>query len=53
MLHTLRSVVVLGLQHRNGGLKVGPASDTVLEVGDRVIVMGQEADLEAIRPGRG
>ena len=49
MLHTLRSVVVLGLQHRNGGLKVGPASDTVLEVGDRVIVMGQEADLEQRR----
>ena len=52
VLHTLRSVVVLGLQHPNGELKVGPASDTVLEVGDRVIVMGQEADLEAIRPGR-
>ena len=52
VLHTLRSVVVLGLQRPSGDLKVGPESDTVLEIGDRVIVMGQEGDLEAIRPGR-
>ena len=52
VLHTLRSVVVLGLQRPSGELKVGPESDTVLEVSDRAIVMGQEADLEAIRPGR-
>jgi voltage-gated potassium channel len=53
VLHTLRSVIVLGLQRPNGELIVGPESDTVLEIGDRVIVMGQEADLQAIRPGRG
>ena len=52
VLHALRSVIVLGLQRPSGELKVGPESDTVLEVGDRVIVMGQEADLEAIRPAR-
>ena len=52
VLHTLRSVAVLGLQRPSGELKVGPESDTLLAVGDRVIVMGQEADLEAIRPGR-
>ena len=52
VLHTLRSVVVLGLQRASGELKVGPESDTILETGDRVIVMGEEEDLEAIRPGR-
>ena len=51
VLHTLRSVAVLGLQRPSGELKVGPESDTLLAVGDRVIVMGQEPDLEAIRPG--
>jgi voltage-gated potassium channel len=52
VLHALRSVVVLGLQRQSGELKVGPENDTVLELGDRVIVMGREADLEAIRPER-
>jgi voltage-gated potassium channel len=50
LLHACRSVIVLGLQNSAGGLKVGPDSDTVLRVGDRIIVMGQEEELEAIRP---
>ncbi len=50
LLHTCRSVVVLGIQNPAGELRVGPDADTVLRVGDRVIVMGQESELEAIRP---
>jgi voltage-gated potassium channel len=52
VLHSCRTVVVLGLQKASGDLKVGPETDTRLESGDRVIVMGQEAELETIRPGR-
>jgi len=52
VLHASRSVVVLGLQPATGDLKVGPESDTVLEAGDRVIVMGREEELETIRPAR-
>ncbi len=50
VLHACRSVVVLGLQRPTGDLKVGPDSDTILEPGDRVIVMGEEEELETIRP---
>lgn len=50
LLHTCRSVVVLGLQKATGELKAGPPSDAALEPGDRVIVMGLEEDLERIRP---
>ncbi len=53
VLHSCPSVIVLGLENAAGGLKVGPQADTVLRLGDRVIVMGQEQELEAIRPGRG
>jgi voltage-gated potassium channel len=51
ILHASASIVVLGLQKSTGELRVGPPSDTRLEQGDRVIVMGQEAELEQIRPG--
>jgi voltage-gated potassium channel len=52
ILHACKTVVVLGLQKPSGELTVGPGTDTVLEAGDRVIVMGQEAELEQIRPAR-
>ncbi len=52
VLHQFPSVVVLGLESAAGDLRVGPASDTVLRMGDRVILMGQEGELEAIRPVR-
>jgi voltage-gated potassium channel len=52
VLHQFPSVVVLGLESAAGDLRVGPASDTVLSMGDRVILMGQESELEAIRPVR-
>ena len=44
--------VVLGVQRATGAIQVGPHSDTPLEVGDRLIVLGDEAELEAIRPRR-
>ena len=50
VLQACRSVIVLGLQSATGELNVGPDRVTVLRVGDRVIVMGQEEELEAIRP---
>jgi len=52
VLHSCPSVVVLALQKPTGELSVGAPSETVLAEGDRVIVMGQEAELEAIRPSR-
>ncbi len=52
VLHTCPSVVVLAVQKSTGELAVGAPSDTVLREGDRVIVMGQEEELETIRPSR-
>jgi voltage-gated potassium channel len=52
VLNSAASVIVLGLQSATGELQVGPPSESVLRVGDRVIVMGKEEELEAIRPGR-
>jgi len=51
-MRSQRGVVVLGLDSAAGDLRVGPASDTILRMGDRVILMGQESELEAIRPVR-
>lgn len=53
VLHTCPSVIVLGLQSATGELTVGPDRVTVLRIGDRIIVMGEEQELEQIRPGRG
>lgn len=50
VLHTCPSVVVLAVQKPTGELAVGAQSETVLKEGDRVIVMGLEDELEAIRP---
>jgi voltage-gated potassium channel len=50
VLHQFPSIVVLGLENAAGELRVGPTSDTVLQLGDRVIVMGREEELEQIRP---
>jgi len=41
---------VLALQKPNGPIQVGPRPTTVLEVGDRVMVLGDEEDLAALRP---
>jgi len=41
---------VLALQKATGPIQVGPRPSTVLEVGDRLMVLGDEEDLEALRP---
>jgi voltage-gated potassium channel len=41
---------VLALQKSTGPIQVGPRPTTVLEVGDRLMVLGDEEDLEALRP---
>jgi voltage-gated potassium channel len=41
---------VLALQKADGAIQVGPREGTVLELGDRLIVLGDEADLEALSP---
>jgi len=41
---------VLALQKASGAIQVGPRGATVLEPGDRLIVLGDEADLECLRP---
>lgn len=51
VLHTCPSVVVLAIQKKTGELNVGPPSTTVLDEGDRVILMGKEEELERVRPG--
>ncbi len=45
-----RSAVVLGVQRATGAIQVGPRGDARMEAGDRLIVLGEEAELEAIRP---
>jgi voltage-gated potassium channel len=45
-----RRAVVLGVQRASGAIQVGPRGNTRLKVGDRLIVLGDEAELEAIRP---
>lgn len=44
------TIVVLAVQHSTGELTVGPPRLTRLSVGDKLIVMGQEDELESIRP---
>ena len=41
---------VLALQKPTSPIQVGPRPTTVLEVGDRLMVLGDEEDLEALRP---
>ncbi len=52
VMQCCREAVVLGVQRASGAIQVGPRGNTELEVGDRLIVMGEEAELEAIRPRR-
>jgi voltage-gated potassium channel len=41
---------VLALQKSSGAILVGPRGTTVVELGDRLIVLGSESELEALRP---
>jgi voltage-gated potassium channel len=51
ILQDAQTVVVLGVQKRDGQVTVGPALSTLAQAGDRIIVMGREDELEAVRPG--
>ena len=53
VLHACQSLVVLGLQKPTGEIQVGPRGTLRLEEGDRLIVLGDEAELESIRPAAG
>ena len=44
------TATTLALQKPSGAIQVGPRGTTVLELGDRLIVVGDEADLEALSP---
>jgi len=46
---TCPSATILGLQKPTGAIQFGPRPTTVLELGDRLMVLGDEAELEAIR----
>ena len=50
IMQSCRGAVVMGVQRATGAIQVGPRGDTHLNVGDRLIVLGEEAELEAIRP---
>jgi voltage-gated potassium channel len=50
VMESCRGAVVLGVQRATGAIQVGPRGSTSLEVGDRLIVLGDETELEAIRP---
>ncbi len=50
VMQSCREAVVLGVQRASGTIQVSPRGGTKLEVGDRLIVMGEEGELEAIRP---
>lgn len=45
-----KTVLVLGLQRRVGETLVGPPATSLVAVGDRIILMGKEAELERIQP---
>jgi voltage-gated potassium channel len=47
---TCPGAAVLALQKATGAILVGPRGNTVLELGDRLIVLACEADLEALSP---
>jgi voltage-gated potassium channel len=52
VMASCRGAVVLGVQRATGAIQVGPRASTHLDLGDRLIVLGEEAELEAIRPRR-
>lgn len=52
VLKTCPTIVVLGVQRATGELTVGPPRQTRLSVGDTLILMGEEEELESIRPAK-
>jgi voltage-gated potassium channel len=52
VMRTCPGATVLGVQGIAGSIKVGPSATVQMQAGDRLIVLGEEAELEAIRPAR-
>ncbi len=52
VMQACRGAAVLAVQRATGAIQVGPSGNSQLAVGDRLIVLGDEAELEAIRPRR-
>jgi voltage-gated potassium channel len=52
VMQVCQRTVVLGLQRATGAIQVGPLGSSELSPGDRLIVLGDETELEAIRPRR-
>jgi voltage-gated potassium channel len=50
VMQPCRGAVVLGVQGATGSIQVAPPGETHLRPGDRLIVLGNEAELETIRP---
>jgi voltage-gated potassium channel len=50
VMRAVPEAVVLGVQRATGAIQVGPRDETTLDTGDRLIVLGEESKLEAIRP---
>jgi Trk K+ transport system NAD-binding subunit len=49
VLSARQTITVLGVRSRSGKVTVGAPRNTVLEVGDRVIITGAEDELETIQ----
>ena len=45
---TCPTATILAVQKASGAIQVGPRGSTILELGDRLMVLGDEAELEAI-----
>jgi voltage-gated potassium channel len=50
ILQNCKTVVVLGIHNKRGEINVGPSLTSLAELGDRIIVMGREEELEAVHP---
>jgi voltage-gated potassium channel len=45
-----KTILVLGVQRRGGEVLVGPPATSLVGIGDRIILMGKETELERIQP---
>lgn len=52
VLKACPTIAVLAVRHGTGELTVGPPQQTRLSIGDKLILVGEEEELESIRPVR-
>ncbi len=50
ILQDCKTVVTLGVHKKGGQISVAPALTSLVELGDRIIVMGREDELERVHP---